>query len=92
MDDLQILSSYNITGTDKLKDDQKSPKLTDKKIKDTSNESGIGKEVDYSSSANKLSYLPILSIKKINNDNDKKMIVVKIEKYNYFFILNFNRS
>ena len=70
LDDLQILSSYNITGTDKLKDDQKSPKLTDKKIKDTSNESGIGKEVDYSSSANKISSLPILSIKTIKNENN----------------------
>ena len=73
---------FFITGTDKIKDDQKSSKLTDERFRDISNESGIGKEVDYSSSANKLSYLPILSIKKINNDNDKKMIVVKMEKYN----------
>ena len=68
LEELEILSSNNITGTENLKDHQKSPKKTDAEIYKTRYESGIGREIDYSSPSNKLISLPILSIKRIVHD------------------------
>lgn len=66
IEDIEIFYSDNIIGIEGLKDYQKKPKETSQKIKDTKDEEGTGKVLDYSQESNKNVSIPYFSIESMN--------------------------
>ena len=81
IEDIEIISSPNVTGIEDLEDYQKSPQKTDEKIGETKNvnEIGIGKVLNFSIETQKTKRVPVFEILSMNHKNckDKGKIRVK---------------
>ena len=85
--DLEIISSDDILGIndDDLEDYQKSPSKTDKKIKETENQTNLGKVLNYTSNEIVYDIPPVLTITNIKIENCKKKGILRLEA-------NFNKK
>ena len=74
MEDIEIISSPNITGMEDLEDYQKSPKKTDEKINETNDiiDENIEKVLNYSEQNQKTRIVPYFNILSINDKNCEK--------------------
>ena len=84
IEDIEIISSPNVTGVEDLEDYQKSPQKTDKKINETKNdenENSIGRVFNYSIEIQKTKRVPVFEILSMYQKNCEGKGKIRIKGY-----------